>query len=67
MLAHQAGLKDWITFYKETLINGEPKFRVYSIVPSETFPYRVADGLYIHKDYPYSLIKIILSKKIISI
>jgi beta-N-acetylhexosaminidase len=61
MLAHQAGLKAWIPFYKETLISGEPKFRVYSIVPSETFPYRVADGLYIHKDYPDSLLKIILN------
>lgn len=61
MLAHQAGLKAWIPFYKETLISGEPKFRIYSIVPNETFPHRVADGLYIHKDYPDSLLKIILN------
>ena len=60
MLAHQAGLKAWIPFYKETLIGGEPRYKVYSIVPSETFPYRVADRLYIHKDYPDSLLKIIL-------
>lgn len=64
MLAHQAGLKAWIPFYKETLISGEPKFRVYSIIPSETFPFRVADGLYIHKDYPDSLMKIILNTPI---
>ncbi len=66
MLAHQAGLVSWIPFYKSTLIDGEPRFRVYSIVPSVTFPYRVSEGLYIHKNYPDSIMKIILNTDLVN-
>ena len=66
MLAHQAGLVSWIPFYKSTLIGGEPRFRVYSIVPSVTFPYRVSEGLYIHKNYPDSIMKIILNTDLVN-
>jgi beta-N-acetylhexosaminidase len=52
MLSHMAGLSPWIPFYKQTLANGYPMYNYYSLVPSETYPYEVAENLYIHKDYP---------------
>tara|TARA_Y100000782_G_C10185506_1_gene266250 strand:+ start:2460 stop:5342 length:2883 start_codon:yes stop_codon:yes gene_type:complete len=57
MLAHQAGLKSWIPFYTATLVNGVPRYDVYSLAQNETYPYRVADGLYINKNYPDSILK----------
>lgn len=57
MLAHQAGLKAWIPFYKTTLENSVPRFDVYSLVGNETYPFQVAENLYIHKNYPDSILK----------
>ena len=52
MLSHKAGLTPWIPFYKNTLANGYPKYNYYSLVQSETYPFRVAENLFMHKDYP---------------
>ncbi len=52
MLAHQSGLKAWIPFYQNTLKEGKPDDFVYNKVQSETFPYRVAENMYIRKIYP---------------
>ena len=51
MLAHQARLKPWIPFYKSTLKDGKPEPDIYSPVRTDSFPVRVAEGLYIKKDY----------------
>jgi beta-N-acetylhexosaminidase len=52
MLTHQAGLTAWIPFWKETVRkNGEFKHGTFSHDQSEKYPYKVAEGLYIHKDY----------------
>ncbi|UTW63244.1 serine hydrolase [bacterium SCSIO 12741] len=61
MLAHQAGLVPWIPFYKRTLANGYPMYNYYSLVKSETYPYKVTESLYMHKDYPAQIISEILN------
>lgn len=61
MLAHQAGLKAWIPFYQKTLENGVPRFDIYSKAQNETYPYRVAEGLFIDKNYPDSIVKTIVN------
>ncbi|MGD0711999.1 MAG: glycoside hydrolase family 3 N-terminal domain-containing protein [Bacteroidales bacterium] len=60
VLAHQARLKAWIPFYLETIKNGKVDTTIYHKVKSEKFPYRVADSLYIRKDYPDSIIQEII-------
>jgi CubicO group peptidase (beta-lactamase class C family) len=52
VMAHQAGLQDWIPFYKSTLRNGMPDPGIYQAEPSDEFPVRVAQNIYIRKDYP---------------
>ena len=51
VMTHQAGLQDWIPFYKLTLRNSLPDPAIYQHEPSAGFPVRVAQDLYIRKDY----------------
>lgn len=55
MLAHNAGLVSWIPFYKKTMAKGQLKYDIYSSAESETYPNKVADGLYIKKEYSDSV------------
>ena len=56
MLAHQAQLKPWIPFYRETLIaEGQRKPKWFSDVPGDQFPWQVAEDLYLRYDYPDSV------------
>ncbi|UTW65673.1 serine hydrolase [bacterium SCSIO 12643] len=64
MLAHQAGLRSWIPFYLNTMENGVPRYDIYSLESSPTYPIKVADQLYINKSYPDSMMKIIVSKSL---
>ncbi len=52
LMSHQAKLKAWIPFYTETLKNGKIDTAIYKKIKSDEFPYRVADSMYIRKDYP---------------
>ncbi len=60
LLTHQARLKAWIPFYKTTMKNGWVDTNIYHKFPSDKFPFRVAEGLYIRKDYPDSIIQQII-------
>lgn len=52
LLTHQAGLKDWIPFWKETVRNDSSfRRRTFSCSQSDDFPIKVADDLYIHRNY----------------
>jgi beta-glucosidase-like glycosyl hydrolase/CubicO group peptidase (beta-lactamase class C family) len=51
LMAHQARLKPWIPFYKYTLKDGRPDSTIYRNAISEDFPVRVAENLYIVKNY----------------
>jgi beta-glucosidase-like glycosyl hydrolase/CubicO group peptidase (beta-lactamase class C family) len=51
-LTHQAGLTPFIQFWKETIKkNGEFKPRTFSFAPGKKYPFEVAQGLYMHKNY----------------
>jgi beta-N-acetylhexosaminidase len=52
ILTHQAGLKSWIPYWKETVKkDGKFKKHIYSPVCSEKYPLQVAEGLYISKKF----------------
>jgi beta-glucosidase-like glycosyl hydrolase/CubicO group peptidase (beta-lactamase class C family) len=56
ILLHQAGLKAFIPFYKETLDeNGNLSKSLYKQSPSDKFSTPVAKNLYIRNDYPDSI------------
>ncbi len=55
VLAHQARFRSWIPFYLNTLEEGRPSRKIYSQVPSLEFPVRVAEGLYINRNYRDSI------------
>jgi beta-glucosidase-like glycosyl hydrolase/CubicO group peptidase (beta-lactamase class C family) len=61
ILAHQAGLQTWIPFYEKTLVDGKPDPRIYRADSSGAFPVRVADSLYIRRDYPDSVFATIIN------
>ena len=51
-LTHQAGLTPFIPFWKETIKkNGKFKRNTFDYHVSEKYPYKVAQGLYIYKNY----------------
>ena len=62
ILAHQAGLIPWIPFYKQTLVedsvSGKVSLRdtLYSDKFSSKYPHKVADNIYLHIEYPDSII-----------
>lgn len=51
VLAHQSGLQNWIPFYISTLNDGEWNDSIYSNVISEEYPTRIAQNMYVRKDY----------------
>ncbi len=57
IMAHQAGLQDWIPFYKATLVNGQPDPALYAAEESDDFPVRVAYHLYIRRNYSDTIFK----------
>ena len=61
ILAHQAGLVPWIAFYKHSLIDGRPRYDVYSLDSSATYPRHVAENLWINENYEDSIYSEILS------
>ena len=55
ILTHQARLKAWIPFYKNTLEKGDWKTSIYSKTPQGNFTTKVADSLYILNSYRDSI------------
>lgn len=64
VLAHQAGLLPWIPFYNQTLSNGSLRPEIYSDKPSDIFPVRVADGVYMTQNQSDTLIQRILNTRL---
>lgn len=61
MLAHEAGLRDWIPFYTKTLLNGKPDSSIYSFTPDAAHPNKVADNLFISADFDTAIFNRIIS------
>lgn len=58
ILLHQAGLKAWIPFYKETIgAGGIPNEQLYRRHPDEQYAVRVADSLFMRKDWRDTMYK----------
>lgn len=63
LLLHQAGLKSWIPFYKETLeADGSLKKDLYRNTPKEGWNILVAKNLYLRNDYRDSIWRRILDQ-----
>ena len=60
VMTHQAGLQDWIPFYKSTLLNGQPDPAIYQPQQSDEFQVRVAHDLFIHSGYSDTIYKRII-------
>jgi beta-N-acetylhexosaminidase len=61
ILTHQARLKSWIPFWKETVRkSGNFKWRTFKADSTRRFPIKVADNLYIHRKYADKIYKEIL-------
>jgi beta-N-acetylhexosaminidase len=65
IMTHQARLQSWIPFYVKTLTNRKIDSSIYRTVPSENFPFRVADNIYIRKDYRDSIYKSIIGSPLL--
>ena len=71
ILAHQGRLDSWIPFYKQTLVkdsvSGKMNLRdtLYSTISSEKYPYQVASGIFLHKQYSDSIIHQIKESEIL--
>ncbi len=61
ILSHTAGLKPWVPFYVATLdpANKKPSATFYRRQFSENFSIKVAEEVYLQKDYPDSILKLI--------
>jgi beta-N-acetylhexosaminidase len=64
IMAHQAGLQPWIRFYEKTLKNGQPDPEIYQSMPSHDFPERVAENMFIRKDFRISIYKEIINSRL---
>ena len=65
LLTHQAGLTPYIQFWKETLKeDGSYRKRIYRTGWSEKYPYEVASGLYINKNYKKKMFAEIMKSKV---
>jgi CubicO group peptidase (beta-lactamase class C family) len=51
VLAHKSGLAGWIPFWQKTVKKGEYIAGLYSKNMSEDFPIKVADSLFLNKNY----------------
>ncbi len=59
VLAHQAGLQPYYVFVKEVMKKGHFKRRFLRSKPSRRFPTQIYDGLYINKNFPRKMYKIL--------
>lgn len=59
VLAHQAGLQPYYVFVNEVMKDGHFKRRFVRTEPSRRFPTQIYDGLYVNKNYPRKMYRIL--------
>ncbi len=65
MMTHQAGLKDWIPFWMKTVNkDGTYKTGIYNKTPNDFYTKRVANDLYINKNYEDTIYKQIIASPV---
>ena len=66
ILAHQARLRSWIPFYIATLNEGRPDPAIFQSRNSRDFPVRVADNLFLHKNFRDTIFHRLLESDLLS-
>jgi CubicO group peptidase (beta-lactamase class C family) len=56
LMAHQARFRAWIPYFKYTLEENNKPVSIYQSTISEDYPVRVANNMYILKDYYYQIL-----------
>jgi len=67
ILLHEAGLKAWIPFYRETVdtsYSNWPSGNIYSPAPDEQYTVHVAENLYLKKDWIDTMYRRILESEL---
>lgn len=64
ILAHQSGLDGWIPFYLKTIKNKNLDPSVYAKIADADHPYRIADSIYMHRNYRYAMFQQIGTSKL---
>lgn len=66
ILLHEAGLKSFIPFYRETIdpVDGSPNGAIYSNRPDSVYSIRVAENIFLRKDFTDTLHKRILQSEL---
>ena len=64
VLTHQAGLYPWIAYYDTTMRDYGPDSTIFHKNISEDYPTRVAQNMYIRKNYSYEIYKEIINSPI---
>ena len=65
ILAHQAGLKAWIPYWKTTIKkSGKYRRKTLSETKTEDYPYEIAEHIFLHKDYKKKIHKQIRKSKV---
>ena len=65
IMTHQARLKAWIPFYKETIQNDSIFNKIYSKQKSETFSKQIAENMFIRDDYIDTIYKKIAESELL--
>ena len=59
-LAHQGGIQSWIRYYSEIQKkNGQYRRNTIAAEKSEKFPFKISEGMYLHKDFYHQIKKMI--------
>ena len=67
MLTHQARFQPWIPFYKATLDSlNKPSEKYYRALPTVEFQLKVAEDLYLRRDYNDTILKVIADSELLS-
>lgn len=66
ILAHKAKFQPYISFWKPVLSNGKLNPELFGAHFSIKYPHRVADGIYLQKDYPGKIIDSIIKSPLLS-
>ena len=66
MLTHQARFQPWIPFYKATLDSlNKPSEKYYKTRPTVEFQLKVAEDLYLRRDYNDTILKVIADSELL--
>lgn len=66
MLTHQARFQPWIPFYKATLDSlNKPSEKYYRMRPTVEFQLKVAEDLYLRRDYNDTILKVIADSELL--